>query len=376
MHKFSIFHFLADGRVGGPQIRIVRVHTGMQSKDTEIRTVIACPSTQPQKFFDRPHMHHLEVQWHKPKAEQALRSGIAWLLYGMWKDVGTCQRSMRQFPEAIVHINGAILVSAAIAAFIERRKWIWHLNDTSVPRFLALVVRSLIFWGKGKPIAASSAVINYYGLPRNTPVLYPPVEIDVEIDRTEDAIHRVGVMANISPGKGIEEVIEAFALAHKRKPQLRLLIAGRVLENKRWYFESLERRVRELEIVNQVEFSGFISDPLAWMRKLDLFVFSSHFEAAPVALIEALSCGLPIIAGDIPPTREILSDCGILTSLGDTAAMAEAVVEMVENTELRRSLTKKAVARAKQVFSIEVIAEKYCKVYAEIMGEGHDSFGN
>lgn len=367
MHKIEVLHFLADGRVGGPQVRIVRVHAAMQTGCGPVAAVVACPLTQPENFFDRSEMRHIEMQWHKPKAESPILTGLVWLFSGLWQDMAACRKIIRQFPEAIVHVNGAILVSATIAASLQRAKWVWHLNDTSVPSLLVLVVRSLLVLGGGKPIAASSAVIRYYDLAQDTTILYPPVEIVAERPCVDETIRRIGVMANISPGKGIEDVVEAFFLAQERKPDLHLVIAGRVLENKRWYFESLQKRVQELGIADKVEFNGFVSDPLDWMINIDIFVFSSHFEAAPVALIEALSCGLPVISGDIPPTREVLGGCGILTPLGDAKAMADAIMELVENSDLRRDLSRKAAARAREVFSADVIANRYCKVYSELL---------
>ena len=208
-----ILHFLADGRVGGPQVRIVRVHEAMLQLDTPIETIVACPPTQPDGYFDRQGMQHVLVQWHKPRAEQPLLSGLGWLFSGLWKDVSACRKIIRQYPRALAYVNGAILLAAAIAAVLEKAAWVWHLNDTSVPRFLALVVRAVLYWGKGRPIAASNSVVKYYRLPANSSVLYPPVQVMQRQDAKQNLVNYLGVMANLSPGKGIENVIEAFALA-------------------------------------------------------------------------------------------------------------------------------------------------------------------
>ena len=276
---------------------------------------------------------------------------------------------MRQFPGTIVHINGAILLAAALAAILEKRIWVWHLNDTSVPRFLALIVRVLLAAGNGKTIAASRAVVSYYRLSEFTEVVYPPVEVAGVRDRAHLDLTDIclGVMANLSPGKGVEHVIEAFALAYVKNPHLRLLIAGRVLENKKWYFEAMQQRIRELGIADRVEFSGFVSAPLEWMKNLDLFLFSSYAEAAPVALIEALACGLPVISGDIPPTREILGGCGVLIPLRDAEAMAHAILELVGNNDIRSALARQAAERGRDVFSVDAIAGQYCRIYSDLL---------
>ena len=364
-----MLHFLSDGRVGGPQVRIVRVHTAMNKDGCPVETIVASPSTQPADYFRRTGMRHLMMTWHKPSAERPFFTGLAWLFSGLWIDVAACRKIMREYSDAIVHVNGAILLGAALAAIFEKRIWVWHLNDTSVPRFLAFIVRILLSLGKGKAIAASNAVVSYYRLEKFTEVVYPPVEITDDHVRIslDSPIIRLGVMANFSPGKGLERVIEAFAIAHKTTSNLRLFIAGRILENKRWYFEALQQQISELGIEASVEFSGFVSAPLDWMDSLDIFLFSSQSEAAPVALIEALACGLPIISGDIPPTREILGGCGILTPLGDAEAMAKAIVELAGNPQLRRELGEKAEKRGRSVFSASAIARQYCEIYSEIL---------
>ncbi len=367
-----VLHFLADGRVGGPQVRVVRVHLGMNSVvDGVVETIVACPLTQPSAHFDRQGMRHVEMLWNKPKAEYPLRSGLEWLFSGLWKDVAASRKIMRGVPAAIVHVNGAILLAAVVAAILEKRLWVWHLNDTSVPRFLALIVRALLWIGGGRPLAASQAVVAYYHLPVSTEICYPPVPLPkVRSPHALDATPiKLGVMANLSPGKGVENVIEAFAVAYRRNTNLSLLIAGRVLENKRWYFEALQQRIVALGLEGKVVFSGFVSEPLAWMSELDVFLFASFAEAAPVAVIEALACGLPIVCGDIPPTREILGGCGLLTPLGDSQAMADAICKIVENESVRENLSAQAYERARLVFSVEVIARQYCQFYTSLLKE-------
>lgn len=367
--QFRVLHFLADGRVGGPQVRIVRIHAAMNNIGCPAETIVVSPATQPENFFNRAGMQHVEMTWHKPVRERPFFSGMKWLFSGIWRDVASSCKLIKQFDRAIPHVNGAIMLPVALAAALERKPWVWHLNDTSVPRFFALVVRVLLFVGGGEPVASSEAVVSYYGLSGKTRILYPPAGAAVIHeygDSPRDCI-KLGVMANLSPGKGIEDVIEAFAIAQEKKPDIRLLIAGRVLENKRWYFEAMQQRVIELKIADKVEFCGFVSDPLAWMNGINIFVFSSYSEAAGLALIEAMASGLSIILADVPATREILGGCGVLTPLGNAGAMADAIVELAGNAQLQRELGEKAALRGRSVFSASVIAQQYCEIYSELL---------
>lgn len=367
MSILKILHFLADGRVGGPQVRIVRVHQAMnESIGCSVETVVACPPVQPADHFARSGIRNVAMEWNKPKAEHPLRSGLAWLISGLWKDVAACRKIMRMFPDSIVHVNGAILLSAAIAAILERRKWVWHFNDTVVPRWFVDLVKAVLFLGKGQVIATSQAVIEHYRLLKNTPVIYPPAPVCNCIAKRGD-VQRIGTMANFSPSKSFEYIIDAFSIIANRYPDLSLEIAGRMLENKRWYYEKLRDQVIELSLEHRIKFVGFVEDPVAWLSSLDVFVFSSQSESAGLVLIEAMACGVPIISGEIPATREILDVNGLLVPLRDEKAIAAAIIELAENSELRHRLSKQSVERAREVFSATVIARKYCEVYLELL---------
>ncbi|RMG21043.1 MAG: glycosyltransferase family 1 protein [Methanobacteriota archaeon] len=368
-NNMEILHFLADGRVGGPHVRIARVHEGMQSANRKITTVVACPPIQPPYFFESRGIEHKEFIWHKPMRESPILSGMRWLTRGMLADVASCRSLIRQHRGALIHINGAILIAAAIAAALERVPWIWHLNDVTVPRILVPLVRLLLLLGKGRAIATSRAVIHHYQLPESTPIVYPPVPLEnVVRPSVESSFFRIGTMANLSPGKGIEDIIRAFALVHPTHPQMSLCIAGRVLSNKGWYYEELQKLAETLNVADRVEFLGFVEDPLKWLRSLDLFLFASRYESASVALIEAMACELPIICMDIPATREILGDCGKLVPLGDVRAMAGAIQEIVANQEQRQRMGTAAAERVKERFSDTVVAHQYFKIYSELTG--------
>ena len=339
----------------------------MNGNGCPISTTVVSPRPQPENFFERPGMSHVQIEWNKPVRERPIVSGMKWLFSGLWKDVAASRKLIRNHGDAIVHINGAIMLPVALAASLEGGPWVWHLNDTTVPRFLAHVVQFLLKVGKGKPVAASRSVVEYYGLPDSADIAYPPASISDVAPVRDGAVRRIGVMANISPGKGIEDVIEAFALVWKKHNDLKLVIGGRILENKRWYYDSLKQQSRDLGIESAVIFDGFVNDPVKWMEEIDLFMFSSHYEAAPVALIEALASGLPIVSGEIPPTREILGGCGVLTPLGDAEAMANEVLRLTGDDAKRSELSAKARKRAGEVFSLEAISRKYCEIYSGLL---------
>ena len=93
------------------------------------------------------------------------------------------------------------------------------------------------------------------------------------------------------------------------------------------------------------------------MYACDLFMFPSLFEAMPMALLEAMSAGMPIIASDIPANRELLQDCGILLP-PDPEQFAGAAARLFAQRPEAAALGEKAARRARQ-FTVDAMADGY-----------------
>ena len=143
--------------------------------------------------------------------------------------------------------------------------------------------------------------------------------------------------------KGFDLLIEAFALIAAQRGQLRLAIAGEGPE-----LQSLQELATRLHVAQRVSFLGSIRELGAVMRNADVFVLSSRYEGFPNVLLEALASGVPVVATDCPGgPREILGDgaLGILVPSGQASALAEAVMRVIGDVELRRRLSTPRVAR-------------------------------
>lgn len=103
-----------------------------------------------------------------------------------------------------------------------------------------------------------------------------------------------------------------------------------------------------------------------FLRALDIFCFPSLWEGMPSALIEAMASGLPVVASDIAPHREVLGDTGILIPPDDTGQLAKALKILISNPSLKDSLGKKAKERA-ALFSIENTINDYEDLFKEIL---------
>ena len=153
--------------------------------------------------------------------------------------------------------------------------------------------------------------------------------------------------------KDFPTLIEAFALVRQSR-QCRLIILGVGPEKPK-----LEMLIEKLNVSNDVELLGFVQNPFAFMRNSSVFVLSSQYEAFGNVVVEALACGVPIVSTDCPfGPAEILEDgrWGKLVGIGDSTAMAEAILKTL-NGDVVRSSEDRA-----QAFSGEKSVAEYKRV--------------
>ena len=103
-----------------------------------------------------------------------------------------------------------------------------------------------------------------------------------------------------------------------------------------------------------------------FLKALDIFCFPSFWEGSPSALMEAMSAGLPIIASDIPPHREVAGEACIFIQPGNPDEIGEALNQLVKNFTFREALGIKAGDRAK-MFSIENTIKSYEELFENIL---------
>jgi glycosyltransferase involved in cell wall biosynthesis len=109
--------------------------------------------------------------------------------------------------------------------------------------------------------------------------------------------------------------------------------------------------------------------PTPWLQWAHCFVFPSRYEGLSNALLEAMSYGLPCIANDIPPNREVLDDgrAGILVPVGDEERLTSAMLNVATKPALAEELGDTALKRASDVYSIGAVAEQYIELYASLL---------
>jgi GalNAc-alpha-(1->4)-GalNAc-alpha-(1->3)-diNAcBac-PP-undecaprenol alpha-1,4-N-acetyl-D-galactosaminyltransferase len=143
--------------------------------------------------------------------------------------------------------------------------------------------------------------------------------------------------------KGQDLLIRAFAAA--TLPGWRLCIVGEGDER-----QSLKALISSLSIDGRVELVGRADDPFVWYRRAPIFAFPSRFEGMPNALLEAMSCGLPVAVSDMAPTvLELVQNGreGLVVHGEDIGSLSRAIVRLAQDESLRHRLGAAAAVVAK-----------------------------
>jgi glycosyltransferase involved in cell wall biosynthesis len=187
-------------------------------------------------------------------------------------------------------------------------------------------------------------------------------------------------VARISPEKGQEILIRAFAFIKEKHDNAALVLLGSIMDND--YCEKLKKLVRELSLEDSVFFTGFDKNPYKYISRSRILALTSYYEGFGLVLVEAMACGVPVVSFDCKAgPREILSpssdidttaadiefaEYGILTPPANKNAdnersvrlFADACIKLLGDEELYINYKQKIVLRAAD-FDISEIIKHY-----------------
>lgn len=163
--------------------------------------------------------------------------------------------------------------------------------------------------------------------------------------------------------KAFDDLLIAFAELQETQPQTRLIIAGQGPDQ-----TVLGDQIQELDLTGEAQLLGLRDDVPALLAASDIFVSSSHWEGLPLATLEALMAGLPVVVtavGDVP--RVVTDESGILVPPGQPKQLAAALRRVVVDDDLRRSLGQSAQRTANESFEVEAWVDKILALYGELI---------
>ncbi len=184
----------------------------------------------------------------------------------------------------------------------------------------------------------------------------PDRSLRAELGLPEETV-LVGAIGNVRPPKAYDVLLRAARIAIDRSRRWHFVIAG---DRANDLGRQLEQLSRDLGIERHVSFVGLRSDVARILNNLDVFVLSSHTEGFSIACIEAMACGVPVVATRSGGPEQILEgEAGILVPTGDPESLAAAIERVGSSKDLAATLTARAMQRVQERYSLTAMLARY-----------------
>ncbi len=291
---------------------------------------------------------------------EGLRPGAVWRLATL----------LRSWKTDILHTHDPkTLIHGAPAARLARVAHVVHTCHGNILAPLSRAARlfKMAFWFADTMVCVSDGTVRQM------------VEIGINIRKIQIILNgidttRFGIIgpklggcgvtvARLSPEKDIGSLLRAMAIIRETCPSFKLEIAGDGI-----CMAELQAMASELGLDDQVRFLGQISDVRVVLERASLFILPSLTEGVSLTLLEAMACGLPVVATRVGGTPEVVveGETGLLVSPGLPAELAQAMLNLFHDTERSKQMGFKARKRIEDIFDIRRMVAKYEEMYGTL----------
>lgn len=180
---------------------------------------------------------------------------------------------------------------------------------------------------------------------------------------------QIGMIGRLTPIKDFESLILATKGLSEKGYSIELHIAGDGETRSR-----LDELVKTLDLKSIVRFHGLLSEKeiITFLQSIDFYVHSSFGETMPMAVVQAMSCGLPVVATDVPGLNNLVVDSytGILVPPKDPKKITEAISFLIENPPIYQQMMKACRGYAEREFSCATMFSKYKAIITNVLSSG------
>jgi glycosyltransferase involved in cell wall biosynthesis len=199
-------------------------------------------------------------------------------------------------------------------------------------------------------------------------IVHPGVDLERFRPAHTEAGSEVLVLGAIVGWKRPDLALEVAKIAAPALPGIRMRLAGAPLGDAgEQLLGELIRRAERSDLRSRVMLAGALADPVGALQRASCLLHCAEREPFGLALVEALACGVPVVAPNAAGPREIVDpSCGVLYPPGDAASAADALREVLSSAERRAELSSGARGRAERLFDRERARADYRKLVAEL----------
>ncbi len=181
-------------------------------------------------------------------------------------------------------------------------------------------------------------------------------------------IPTVVAAARIMPLKDIETMIKASAIVREAIPNVKFIVYG-ALDADPLYTRKCQLLIKELKLENTFILAGHHPKPSEIYNEGDISILSSISEGFPYTVIESMACARPVVATDVGGVREALEGFGIIVKPRDPKTLAEGVIKLLNDPELRETLGRRAREEILAKYRTDLTINEYRNVYNELISK-------
>ncbi len=369
-HHKRILFVSPNLAAGGAQRQLISIANGLQGRGYKVSVFLFHDEGDLRSYLDE------DIKTFLPSSVRILEKlRPLWRFYGIIRllRIVLTERPdvlySRQWPKIPIAIIGKILKVKTVC--VEGN----NLEHSLFKRPLLFWIRRLCARLSDKVVANSKSlgreVKEVFGLDSDVTAIHNGIDIGYIREKSkEEQTHRwfgtetplilaIGYLKYDQ--KGFPHLLKALEIVNRTKPA-RLIIIGNGRK------EKLEYISEKLSIRDKTDFFGTVPNPFPYMAKADIFACSSLYEGLSNVILEALALGKPIVSTDHKHgANEIIENkkSGILVPVGNPKKMADAILEILEDEELKRNLEREAGKRAEN-FSIDKMISRYERLFSEV----------
>jgi glycosyltransferase involved in cell wall biosynthesis len=296
---------------------------------------------------------------------RAVRAAVA--LPRLWLRVARQLRGRA----TVVHVDdhrGLVLVGPA--ARLARVPVVWHVHSVQSNRSLNVLCALVA----DRTVVPSRAVLSKMpGLEARRPATVIPNALPSPVDavsRPAGGPPTVVTVGRLHPDKGIDVLLRAAHLLRRRYPTLRVVVVGPSQDGWERYEQELRGLCGELGLDDIIEFTGFLDRPSEKVATASIYVQPARdvTEVQPIAVLEAMAQGMPVVATTAGGLRELIDDgdTGLLVAPDDPVALTEAIARLIEDPSLACDLGARAAERVRRSFDADSMLDALVAVYRSL----------
>ena len=372
----KVANIVEEGKVGGPQVRIVNIAKFLQNK---ITTVVIMPNSNSHKFQLLCSRNQINFKiFPISRITKEWRVMLRYIFFSSFETVRIAFY-LRKNNFDIVHVSGGSWqYKGVIAGKIAGIKVIWHLNDTYTPLFLRRVF-SFVSVFSDEFIFASEASKSYYkGLIKgkkegyiipsgvDTKKFSPNAKYQGDELIISQMIEKfvIGMVANINPVKEIENFVRIAKEVNDKVENCQFVVIGKIYENQESYYKKVKLLSSSLK-VNNISFVNERKDVRPLLDRFDVYLCTSKYESSPISVWEAMSMGKPIVSTDVGDVSVYVKNNanGYVEKSNIVESLAKRLIYLNKNRDICCKFGKKSRAIAKNNLDLSFSADKHIVAY-------------